>query len=75
MRMLLPEDMKKIKKPLPIRKEPSYSCRWPDSNRHGFPLDFESSASANSATAAYEPLIIITQIISSCKNFLQEIVW
>ena len=27
-------------------------CRWPDSNRHGFPLDFESSASANSATAA-----------------------
>lgn len=27
-------------------------CRWPDSNRHGFPLDFESSASANSATSA-----------------------
>ena len=28
-------------------------CRWPDSNRHGYsPLDFESSASTNSATAA-----------------------
>ena len=34
-------------------------CRWPDSNRHGFPLDFESSASANSATAANEPRIIL----------------
>ena len=30
----------------------SFACRWPDSNRHGCPLDFESSASANSATAA-----------------------
>ena len=45
--------------PLQIRKAPNLqgsglklSCRWPDSNRHGFPLDFESSASANSATAA-----------------------
>ena len=35
-------------------------CRWPDSNRHGFPLDFESSASANSATAAHEPKIILS---------------
>lgn len=30
-----------------------FVCRWPDSNRHGYsPLDFESSASTNSATAA-----------------------
>jgi hypothetical protein len=27
-------------------------CRWPESNRHGFPHDFESCASANSATSA-----------------------
>ena len=26
-----------------------------------YPLDFESSASANSATAAHEPIIILTQ--------------
>ena len=25
---------------------PLSKCRWPDLNRHGFPLDFESSASA-----------------------------
>ncbi len=36
---------------------PLLLCRWPDSNRHGCsPLDFESSASANSATAA-SPLL------------------
>lgn len=27
-------------------------CRWWESNPHGFPYDFESYASANSATAA-----------------------
>lgn len=34
-------------------------CRWPDSNRHAlWALDFESSASANSATAACYFLIL-----------------
>ena len=28
--------------------------RWWDSNPHGFPYDFESYASANSATAAFK---------------------
>ena len=35
-----------------VKKSFFPACRWPDSNRHGCPLDFESSASANSATAA-----------------------
>ncbi len=43
----------------------------------GEPLDFESSASANSATAAYtgfitEPEIIITPINSLCNINLQK---
>ena len=44
-----------MKKGSPAEKLESQTCkcRWPDSNRHGFPLDFESSASANSATPAY----------------------
>lgn len=50
-----------------------YICRWPDSNRHGdYPLDFESSASANSATAAWCSVFTehINHIIQICK--LQE---
>ena len=43
----------------------SSDCRWPDSNRHGFPLDFESSASANSATAAY---------VSGCLKWKPEMI-
>ena len=37
--------------------------RWWDSNPHGFPLDFESSASANSATSAYFFAICIIQYV------------
>lgn len=55
-------------------------CRWPDSNRHGFPLDFESSASANSATAAnikfevlHEPLLIIAYFLRQRKLFLHNV--
>ena len=34
-----------------------------------YPLDFESSASANSATAAHEPKIIITHYLHDCKLY------
>ena len=46
----------KIKNHLILDDFPKYNldwCRWWDSNPHGFPLDFESSASTNSATAAF----------------------
>ena len=44
--------------------------RWWDSNPHGFPPDFESGASANSATSAYiTRLLIITNLFLKGKHF------
>ena len=39
-----------------------------------YPLDFESSASANSATAAHEPIIILTQKTEFCKKNFKDAV-
>lgn len=41
---------KDIKKPLPLRR--GFSYPEPESNRHGFPQVFETSASTNSAIRA-----------------------
>ena len=52
-------------------KNTQYWYRWWDSNPHGFPPDFESGASANSATTAYTKyLYIITKNIINFKQNL-----